>query len=84
MAPHTHDYIKGLPETEPAEAGGGASTFVELTDVPASYSGQTGKQVVVKTTEDGLEFVSSVQAFDGGSFFDTNVGLVNFDAGTFI
>lgn len=36
--------------------GGGASTFLDLTDTPDSYSGQAGKAVIVKSTEDGLEF----------------------------
>jgi hypothetical protein len=33
-----------------------ASAFTDLTDVPNSYTGQGGKVVKVKTTEDGLEF----------------------------
>ena len=36
--------------------GGGATTFTGLTDTPSSYSGQSGKVVQVKATEDGLEF----------------------------
>ena len=32
--------------------------FLQLTDVPSSYSGQAGNSVVVKATEDGLEFGS--------------------------
>jgi hypothetical protein len=38
--------------------GGGsiARNFYQLFDVPQSYSGQSGKVVKVKTTEDGLEF----------------------------
>lgn len=39
-------------------AGGGASAFVDLTDVPASYSGQGGKGVRVKADASGLEFYS--------------------------
>lgn len=38
--------------------GGGASAFLDLTDVPASYSGQAGKLVAVNSTPDALEFVS--------------------------
>jgi hypothetical protein len=34
----------------------GASTFLELTDTPASYTGQAGKVVVVNSAEDGLIF----------------------------
>jgi|GEM_PF-5188122 len=35
----------------------GAATFLELTDAPASYTGEGEKIVAVKATEDGLEFV---------------------------
>lgn len=37
-------------------SGGGAADFTDLGDVPASYTGQAGKFVKVKSTEDGLEF----------------------------
>jgi hypothetical protein len=37
-------------------AGGGAADFTDLGDVPASYSGQAGKFVKVKSDESGLEF----------------------------
>lgn len=33
-------------------------TFLDLTDTPSSYSGQSGKVPAVKGTEDGLEFIS--------------------------
>lgn len=36
---------------------GGASTFTDLSDVPASYSGQASKFVAVKVDETGLEFI---------------------------
>jgi len=36
--------------------GGGASTFVELTDTPTDYVGQAGKVVRVNTTPDALVF----------------------------
>jgi len=36
-------------------AGGGAGTFLELTDTPPSYVGRGGDVVVVKTSEDGIE-----------------------------
>jgi hypothetical protein len=35
---------------------GGASTFTDLTDVPASYAGQAGRVPVVNNTEDGLAY----------------------------
>lgn len=37
-------------------SGGGAADFIDLGDVPASYAGQGGKYVKVKSTADGLEF----------------------------
>ena len=40
--------------------GGGADEFTDLKDTPASYSGESGKVVTVKSTEDGLEFVTNV------------------------
>ncbi|MFZ5987660.1 MAG: hypothetical protein ACOYWZ_11120, partial [Bacillota bacterium] len=39
-------------------AAGGVTTFKNLTDTPSTYSGYAGKAVAVKSTEDGLEFVS--------------------------
>jgi len=39
-----------------AGGGGGAATFLELTDTPASYAGQGGKAVKVKADVSGLEF----------------------------
>lgn len=39
-----------------SSGGSGATTFLELTDTPASYSGQTLKGVRVKEDETGLEF----------------------------
>lgn len=36
--------------------GGGSTTFIGLTDVPASFSGQGSKYVKVNETADGLEF----------------------------
>jgi hypothetical protein len=41
-----------------ADGADGAATFLELTDSPASYSGQGGKIVAVKADATGLEFVS--------------------------
>lgn len=39
-----------------AGGGGGASTFLGLTDTPASYAGQANKRVVVNAGETALEF----------------------------
>ena len=41
---------------------GGASAFTDLIDVPSDYTGEGGKVVAVKGSEDGLEFSSSVGA----------------------
>jgi len=43
---------------EPGEAGGPVSTFLDLSDTPASYAGQAGKRPIVTEAEDGLEFSS--------------------------
>lgn len=38
------------------QKGGGASTFKQLNDVPSTYNGFGGKALLVKATEDGVEF----------------------------
>lgn len=38
---------------------GPVTTFTQLSDVPASYTGGAGKQVRVNATEDGLEFANT-------------------------
>ena len=47
---HKHEFPLGFG------GGGGVSNFLGLTDTPAAYSGEAGKFVKVKSTEDGLEF----------------------------
>lgn len=49
----------------------GATTFKALTDVPSSYSGQSGKVAAVKATEDGLEFIAA-----GGTGTVTSVAAI--------
>jgi len=46
--------------TNKFEAGSasGASTFLDLTDTPAAYTGQGGKTVTVKVDETGVEFTT--------------------------
>jgi hypothetical protein len=44
----------------PSGTSAGVSKFIKLKDAPSSYSGQAGKAVKVKTTEDGLEFVTGL------------------------
>jgi hypothetical protein len=49
---------QGIPGTP------GASTFLELTDAPSSYSGQGGKAVAVNSDGTGLEFIAAATPFD--------------------
>lgn len=52
-------YSDGTDVTSISSAGGGgASAFVDLTDTPASYSGQGGLVVQVNQAEDALQFAS--------------------------
>lgn len=44
---------------------GGADTFLELTDTPASYSGQSLKYTRVNAGETGLEFAAAAISFSG-------------------
>ena len=50
--------------------GSGAESFLELTDTPSSYAGQSGKVVSVKANELGLEFTTN-----SGGAFDVNTIL---------
>jgi hypothetical protein len=51
--------------TETTQAGdGGASTFLDLTDTPASYDDQTKKLVRVKDDQTGLEFIDHDTAIE--------------------
>jgi hypothetical protein len=48
-------------------SGGGSSTFIGLTDVPASYTGSGGRVVAVNSGATALEFVAAPAAGAGGS-----------------
>lgn len=68
---------------EISAAGGGASAFTDLVDVPASYVGAGGSAVAVKADESGLEFVpfaggGTVTSIDviGGVGLDSSGGPV--------
>ena len=50
--------VKNNTLVESTGGGSGASTFVELTDTPSSYSGEGGKVVSVKSDGTGLEFTT--------------------------
>jgi len=47
--------------------------FVELDDAPSDYTGQAGKAVVVKSTEDGLEFSSPSPDVHGNEAHDPDM-----------
>lgn len=49
----------GLEFIAAPSGGGGATTFVGLSDVPSAYTGHGGKQVRVKSDASGLEFVTA-------------------------
>lgn len=57
-------YRDGVFEME-AMGGSGATTFVELTDTPANFTGAAGRFVKVNAGAAALEFVDGI---DGGSF----------------
>lgn len=64
---------------------GGASDFIDLGDVPSAYTGEGGKFVKVKATEDGLEFVSGGTADAGDITYDPSTsGLSATDVQTAI
>lgn len=52
--------VGGVIDT--VSGGGGTTEFTDLTDTPSSYTGQAGKVVAVKSTEDGLEFTTVASA----------------------
>jgi|GEM_PF-4338867 len=76
--PPTPDHVLGLDEEGTwtvKEAGASASTFLALTDTPASYDGHAWKSVRVNPTGDGLEFFTPAMGsgtelqFRNGGFF---------------
>lgn len=58
-----------------------SKAFIQLTDVPASYTGHSGKAVVVKATEDGLEFVTGGAGYTDEQAQDA-VGTILVDSAT--
>lgn len=48
------------------------NTFLQLTDTPSSYAGQAGKAVVVKSTEDQLEFGTATEFRSGDMMVSSN------------
>lgn len=53
--------------------GGGATTFLALTDTPASYTSQAGKLPQVNSGETALEFVTKTYDI-GGAFGGSSIG----------
>jgi len=62
--------------------GGGSSTFLMNTDTPSSYSGQSGKVVTVKATEDGLEFTTPSGTGWANKIEEGNTSIEVIDTGT--
>jgi len=56
--------IAAWPQGSPG-GGGGASTFLQLSDTPSSYSGQAGKSAVVNKGENALEFLARAKISTG-------------------
>lgn len=54
----TKKIFTNAERTKLEEITSGASTFVELTDTPANYTGANGKYVKVNTSGDALEFIT--------------------------
>lgn len=54
-------------------AAGGVSNFIALTDTPASYTGQTGKSVIVNAAENGLIFGAAAGGGVNSSLIDLDI-----------
>jgi len=65
--------IQGKPASYPPAS----HSVISHEDAPQSYTGQAGKALIVKATEDGLEFGGS-----GGSSGTFDYGLITESAGT--
>jgi hypothetical protein len=59
--------------------GSGASTFLDLTDTPSSYSGHGGKMVAVKGDATGLEFVTDSNGGIGGDTGNVDNSILRAD-----
>jgi hypothetical protein len=66
--------------TETTGAGGGASTFVALTDTPANYTGQAGKYIKVNAGEDALEYGTPA---GGGTYLELTDTPAAYDTGKY-
>ncbi|WP_456432680.1 hypothetical protein [Nitratifractor sp.] len=83
------DSEDGVEFVDPPSGSGGASTFLDLSDTPASYT--AGKYVAVNSEGDALEFVDppsggsqSVSQFGDNVFYDDSAtGTISLDADTY-
>ena len=66
-----------IKQDESSTGGSSINYFTDIFDVPKSYTGMAGKAVVVKATEDGLEFGSFSSG--GESPLTTKGDLFTFD-----
>ena len=57
--------------------GSGVSTFIELTDTPAGYTGQAGKAATVTALEGGLEFTTVETPTGAQAKVDAHANLTN-------
>ena len=55
----------------------GVSTFIDLSDTPASYTTQAGKAATVKATEDGVEFTAVETPTGAQAKVDAHADLTN-------
>lgn len=67
--------ISGKPATFPPDAHG----IMDHDDAPATMTGQAGKALVVKSTEDGFEFAAAGGGGGAGAF---DFGLITEAAGS--
>jgi len=72
--------IQIILQSTPQNNIAGATAFVDLTDVPSSYTGQAGKYPKVNATEDGLEFSTPSGSGDvTGDSASTDNAIARFD-----
>jgi len=57
-------------------------SFVDLDDVPTTYTGQSGKILAVKSAENGLEFITNSGGGGGGTVTAVSVATANGVSGT--